>query len=84
MNLDLEDIGEEEELEEMAFDTAKVVEIFNHLKTVTKDVQHGNVFNLVMDFRGVYLLKHYKVQMDFLQSFVDGAKRALNALAGTI
>lgn len=80
--LDLEEIGEEEELEEMGFDTAKVVERFNELQDVTKDVEQtfssfGNVFQSVF-------AQALQSQEGFFKSFVEGTKRALAALAAQI
>ena len=76
--LDLEEIGEEEELEEMAFDTSKVVERFNQLQDVTKDVQQtfGSFGNVL---EGVFAQALQSTD-GFFTTFVDGAKQAFKAL----
>ena len=76
--LDLEEIGEEEELEEMGFDTAKVVERFNQLQDVTKDVQQtfGSFGNVL---EGVFAQALQSTD-GFFTTFVDGAKQAFKAL----
>ena len=73
---------EPEELEEMSFDTAKVVERFNELQDITKDVEQtfgsfGNVFQSVF-------AQALQSQEGFFKSFVEGTKRALAALAAQI
>jgi len=72
------DIGEEEELEEMGFDTAKVVERFNQLQAVTKDVQQtfGSFGNVL---EGVFAQALQSTD-GFFTTFVDGAKQAFKAL----
>ena len=74
----LDEIGEEEALEEMAFDTAKVVDRFNELEEITKDVERtfdsfGNVL------QGVFA-QSLQSSEGFFKSFVDGAKMAFSAL----
>ena len=80
--LDLEEIGEEEELEEMGFDTAKVVEKFNNLKTVMQEV-NGMFTQFGMDIRGVFVNALQSTD-GFFVSLIDGAKRALNALLANL
>jgi len=80
--LDLEEIGEEEELEEMAFDTSKVVEKFNNLKTVMQEV-NGMFTQFGMDIRGVFVNALQSTD-GFFVSLIDGAKRALNALLANL
>jgi len=76
--IELEEIGEEEELEEMAFDTSKVVERFNQLQDVTKDVQQtfGSFGNVL---EGVFAQALQSTD-GFFTTFVDGAKQAFKAL----
>jgi len=69
---------EPEELEEMSFDTAKVVERFNQLQDVTKDVQQtfGSFGNVL---EGVFAQALQSTD-GFFTTFVDGAKQAFKAL----
>ena len=69
---------EPEELEEMSFDTSKVVERFNQLQDVTKDVQQtfGSFGNVL---EGVFAQALQSTD-GFFTTFVDGAKQAFNAL----
>ena len=78
----LDEIGEEEELEEMGFDTAKVVENFNNLKTVMQEV-NGMFTQFGMDIRGVFVNALQSTD-GFFVSLIDGAKRALNALLANL
>ena len=80
--IELEEIGEEEELEEMAFDTSKVVEKFNNLKTVMQEV-NGMFTQFGMDIRGVFVNALQSTD-GFFVSLIDGAKRALNALLANL
>ena len=76
------DIGEEEELEEMGFNTSKVVEKFNNLKTVMQEV-NGMFTQFGMDIRGVFVNALQSTD-GFFVSLIDGAKRALNALLANL
>jgi flagellar biosynthesis GTPase FlhF len=69
---------EPEELEEMSFDTAKVVKRFNQLQDVTKDVQQtfGSFGNVL---EGVFAQALQSTD-GFFTTFVDGAKQAFKAL----
>ena len=69
---------EPEELEEMSFDTTKVVERFNQLQDVTKDVQQtfGSFGNVL---EGVFAQALQSTD-GFFTTFVDGAKQAFKAL----
>ena len=74
----LDEIGEEEELEEMGFDTAKVVDKFNQLEDVTKQMtssftSFGNVL------QGTFA-QALQSSDGFFKSFVEGSKRAMSAL----
>ena len=76
--LDLEEIGEEEELEDLGFDTAKVVEKFNNLKSITDEMNStftsfGNVL------QGTFA-QALQSSDGFFKSFVSGAKQAMSAL----
>ena len=76
--VELEEIGEEEELEEMGFDTAKVVDKFNQLEDVTKQMtssftSFGNVL------QGTFA-QALQSSDGFFKSFVEGSKRAMSAL----
>ena len=78
MALDLEEIGEEEELEDLGFDTAKVVEKFNNLKSITDEMNStftsfGNVL------QGTFA-QALQSSDGFFKSFVSGAKQAMSAL----
>ena len=76
------DIGEEEELEEMGFNTSKVIEKFNNLKTVMQEV-NGMFTQFGMDIRGVFVNALQSTD-GFFVSLIDGAKRALNALLANL
>ena len=76
--VELEEIGEEEELEEMGFDTAKVVDKFNQLEDVTKQMtssftSFGNVL------QGTFA-QALQSSDGFFKTFVAGAKQAMSAL----
>jgi len=77
-DLGLEDIDEEEAIEEMGFNTSKVVERFNQLQDVTKDVQQtfGSFGNVL---EGVFAQALQSTD-GFFTTFVDGAKQAFKAL----
>lgn len=78
--IELDEIGEEEEVEDWlsGFDTAKVVERFNQLQDVTKDVQQtfGSFGNVL---EGVFSQALQSTD-GFFTTFVDGAKQAFKAL----
>ena len=80
-DLGLEDIGEEEELEDL-FNFEGAIERFEKLKTVIKEV-NGMFTQFGMDIRGVFVNALQSTD-GFFVSLIDGAKRALNALLANL
>ena len=73
-----EEIGEEEALENLSFDTAKVVDQFNNLKSITDEMNSSfNSFGNVLQGTFAQALQSSD---GFFKSFVKGAKQAMSAL----
>ena len=74
----LDEIGEEEELEAMAFDTAEVVDKFNNLQDVTN--QMSSSFTSFGNILQGTFAQALQSSDGFFKTFIKGAKQAMAAL----
>ena len=76
--LELAEIGEEEELEDLGFDTAKIVEEFHNLNSITDEMNSSfDSFGNVLQGTFAQALQSSD---GFFKTFVEGSKRAMSAL----
>jgi len=77
-SLNLVEIEEEEELEDLGFDTAKIVKEFHDLKSITDEMNSSfDSFGNVLQGTFAQALQSSD---GFFKSFVEGSKRAMSAI----